>query len=217
MNDNVRRKLEKFEREQQFMNDNLADFAGGVGEAATIEQAAIIDEMHTLSGEQASGESSKAQETANQEDLLDQLTGFLKQMNLAANAFDMDVPGSDTKFRMPRNRAQHALLATARAFHTDSAPPLEQKFKDYGLAGTFRADLQQLIDNIEAASDAQDAGIEKRAAATGGLTDAARRGMKVSRRLNSIVRIKYANNSKKLAAWTVASHLERAPEKKPTL
>ena len=214
MNDNVRRKLEKFEREAQFMTDHAGDFTGGVGEVAALEQQGIIAEIHGLSGEQVSGDSTKSQQIANQDDLLDDLLAFLKKMNLAANAFKNDVPGSDTLFRMPRNRAQHALLATARTFHTDSAAPLEQKFKDYGLAATFRADLNQLIDDVEAASDAADAAAETRAGATGGLTDAARRGMDVSRRLNSIVRIKYASDAKELAAWPVASHLEKAPKKK---
>lgn len=215
MNANVKRKLEKGEREQQFMVDNAGDFVGGVGATAAAEQAVVIAEIHTLSGEQVSGESTSAQMVANQDDLLDQLIAFLKLMNLAANAFKDIVPGSDTKFRMPRNRAHHALLATARAFH-DDAIPLTANFVAYGFSATFVADLQKLIDDIEAASDTADSGTASRAAATGGLKDAAKRLMEISRKLNSIVRIRYADNAKQLAAWTVASHLEKAPKSKKT-
>jgi len=35
-----------------------------------------------------------------------------------------------------------------------------------------------------------------------------------SRKLNAIVRIKYQNNASKLAAWTVAAHLDKAPQLK---
>lgn len=211
MNDNIRRKLEKGEREQQFMADNAGDFAGGVGATAAAEQAAVIAEIHTLSGQQVSGGSTSAQMVGNQEDLIDKLIAFLKKMNLAANAFKDIVPGSDTKFRMPRNRAHHSLLAAARAFLAD-AGPIKSNFIDYGLAATFQADLQQLFEDIEAASDSADSGTATRAAATGGLADAARRLMEIGRKLNSIVRIKYADKPAKLAAWTVASHLERAPK-----
>lgn len=47
---------------------------------------------------------------------------------------------------------------------------------------------------------------------TGGLFDAAHRGMANGRKLNAIVRVKYDNDPQKLAAWTVASHLEKAPK-----
>ena len=55
-----------------------------------------------------------------------------------------------------------------------------------------------------------------RAGATGGLKDAAKRGMKNGDKLNNIVRIKYKDDPQQLAAWTVASHLEKPPKKKVT-
>jgi hypothetical protein len=211
MNDDIRRKLEKFEREQQFMVDNAADFpALSAGAVAKADQAAIIAELHSLSGQQESGRTTAAQMFANQDELFDQLKLAMKQINLAANAAREDIPGSETKFRMPRNQNNHSMLAAARAFKTD-ATPHSAVFTGYGLAGTFLTDLQTLIDGIESASNSADSGIGERAEATGGLDDAAKRGMDVSRKLNSIVRIKYADMPQKLASWTVASHLERAP------
>ena len=216
MRDTERRKLEKFEREDAFMSDNAADFPpatpGGI--AATAHRG-IIDEMRALAAQQISGGTSAAQSVSNKEDSLDDLMAMIRNINRAANAFEDEVPGSNLLFRMPRNRSQQNLLATGRAFHTD-ATPLEAKFITYGLGAEFLKNLKDDIDAIDAAGSSADSGDEQRAAATAGVIDAARRGMANSRKLNAIVRIKYDNQPQKLAAWTVASHLEKAPKKKAT-
>ena len=215
MRDVERRKLEKFERQQAFMQDNAADFLGGSpGDKAANENTAIIDEMRTLAAQQISGGGSAHQSIGNKDEMLDELMLMIRNINRAANAFEDEVPGSNLKFRLPRNRSQQNIVATARSFHTD-ATPLKLKFIEYGLEGSFLDDLQSAIDDFDAAGTSADSGEEQRAAATGGLIDAARRGMNNSRKLDAIVRIKYTNNPQKLAAWTVASHLDRAPKPKP--
>ena len=212
MEDNIRRKLDKFENQQAFMVDSAGDFiAGSPGAIASAEQTALIDEMNTMAATQVSETAEAAQAINNKLNLLDSLMEFIRNMNRAANAFEVEVPGSNLLFRIPRNRSEQNLLATGRAFHQDSGPPLQSKFVDYGLAATFRDDLQDLIDAVEAAATAADTSNIQRAAAVSGLDDCARRGMILSRRINSIVQIKYQNNPQKLGAWTVASHLERAP------
>lgn len=213
MRDTERRKLEKFEREQAFMIDNAADFPrDSPGDKAAVFETNIINEMRALAAQQISGGASAAQGIGNKDDALDDLMQMIRNINRAANAFEDEVPGSNLLFRLPRNRSQQNILATARAFHAD-AVPLEAKFIEYGLQATFLADLQALITAFDEAGTSADSGEAERAAATGGLTDAARRGMANSRKLNAIVRIKYQNNPQKLAAWTVASHLDRAPKK----
>ena len=216
MKDNTRRKQDKFEREQAFMVDRAADFvAGSPGAIATAEQAALIAEMNTLSATQVSETAEAAQAINNKLNGLDNLLSMIRAMNSAANAFEFEVPGSDLLFRMPRNRSEQNLLATGRAFHQDSGPPLQIKFVDYGLAATFRDDLQDIIDAVEAASTAADTSNIQRATAVSGLDDAAARGMILSRRINAIVKIKYQDQPQVLGGWTVASHLERAPKSTP--
>ena len=83
---------------------------------------------------------------------------------------------------------------------------------DYGLAATFRDDLQDIIDAVEASAAAADTSNIQRAAAVSGLDDCGRRGMILSRRANAIVKIKYQDQPQVLGAWTVASHLEKAPK-----
>lgn len=194
------------------MTDNAADFpVGSKGKECADVEAAIIEEMRARAGEQLSGTGAARQSTSDKADDLDDLSELIRHINLAANAFESPEPGSDKMFRLPRNRSQQNLLATARAFHAD-ATPMAATFVEYGLPANFLETLQALIDEIDAAGFAAASGTEQQAGATAGLMDAARRGTDNSRRLDAIVRIKYNADPQKLAAWTVASHLERAPK-----
>jgi len=214
MRDVERRKLEKFERQEAFMVDNAADFAvGSVGNTAAVVNRAIIAEMNALAAEQVSGGSSAAQAVGNKDEDLDELWQMMKNMNRAANAFEDEIEGGDLKFRLPRNRSEQNVLATARAFYADSES-LVETFVEYGLSQRFREALGEKIASITEQGSNADSSIEQRAGATGGLLDAAQRGMANSRKLDAIVRIKYASNAQKLAAWTVAAHLDRAPKPK---
>ena len=213
MKDNTRRKQDKFEREQAFLVERAADFlAGSPGAIVMAEKAALIAEMNGLSATQVSETAEAAQALSNKNDGFDDLMAMIRAMNNAANAFEFEVPGSDLLFRLPRDRSEQNLLATGRAFHQDSASPLQIKFVDYGLAATFRDDLQDIIDAVEAALAAVDTSNIQRASAVSGLDDAARRGVILSRRANAIVKIKYQDQPQVLGARTVASHLERAPK-----
>lgn len=215
MKDSIRRKLDKFERQEAFMIDNAADFPAGTPGNTTAEvNRAVIAELNSLAAAQVSGGSSAAAAIGNKDDDFDEIYAMMRNMNRAANAFEVEEPGSNLKFRLPRNRSEQNILATARAYHADSEP-LEARFIEYGLDERFRNNLQTLITSIELKNAQADTSLEQRAGATGGLIDAARRGMENSRRMNAIVRIKYADSPQKLAAWTVASHLERAPKKTP--
>jgi hypothetical protein len=208
-----RRKLDKLEREEVFLNDNIADFPPtSPGGKALAELSAVISQLRTLAAEQVSGESSARQHVGVKDEEVDALRQSIRNINRAAKAFEDEIPGSDLKFRLPRNRSDQNVLATARAFLADAAP-LKAKFIEYGLAGDFLDKLQALIEAVDERAAAADSAVEQRSGATGGLSDTIRKGMSISRRLDAIVRIKYQNSAAKLAAWTTASHLERAPER----
>lgn len=55
--------------------------------------------------------------------------------------------------------------------------------------------------------------IDEQVAATAQIGAAVRRGMIAVRILNGVVRNRYRSNVGKLAAWTSASHIEKAPKK----
>lgn len=215
MEDHIRRKQDKFKRQDAFMIENAADFPNGSpgDEFADINRA-IAAEIDEFAAQQISGESSAAQAIGSKEDDLDRIEEILKSMNRAAAAFDYQEPGSAAKYRIPDNRSEQNILATARAWRTDSES-LEAKFVRFGTDAGYREELQTLLTRIEAHNAQSDTSLEKRGEATGGLTDAAKRGMENSRRLDKVVRNVYKNSPRKLAAWEIASHLEAAPKREP--
>ena len=116
---------------------------------------------------------------------------------------------------MPRSQSDQNLLAAANAFYIDSEK-YEAEFQTYGLPATFRADLLAAITAFEDSMSPTGTAIDEQVAATAQIGGAVRRGMIARRILEGVVKNKYADNSQKLAAWTVASHLERAPKAKTT-
>lgn len=211
-----RRKTDKFQREDNFMKDNAADFpADSAGGKTAKEAAALTGTIENLAAQQISGADDSRQHTSVKEDLMDELNETIRNLNRAANAFGDEVAGAEMKFRLPRNRSGQNLLATAKSFAAD-AEPLKAKFVEYGLDADFLDDLRALIAEVETRNAQADSAGDLRAEATGGLFDAIQKRSAISRKLDSIVKIKYRSNPAKLAAWAVASHLERDPQTKNT-
>jgi hypothetical protein len=212
MNNLQQRKLSKYQTETSFILDNPTDFPkDSVGDKTAKALLAIITLIQTLTGEQVSNLT--RQNVGIKDDRLQELIEFLRKMNRAANAMADEFDGIEDLFRMPRRRAEDVWLATARTFHTDSAP-FETQFQDYDLPATFRNDLMTLVNAVETASTAAGIAGVQRAGATGGLLDSFQTGGKLSRKLNAVVLNKFSGNAQKLAAWAVASHLEAAPKSK---
>ena len=212
-----RRKTDKYQREDNFMKDNAADFpVNSAGDKTAKEAVALTETIGNLAAQQISGADDARQHTDVKDDLMDDLYDTIRDINRAANAFDDEVAGVDMKFRLPRNRSGQNLIATAKSFAAD-AGPLEAKFVEYGLDEDFLEDFGDLIAEIETRGAQADTAEDSRAEATGGLMDSIRRRGAISRKLDSIIKIKYRTNPAKLAAWAVASHLERdpKPKKKP--
>jgi hypothetical protein len=214
MNDSQTRKFDKFQRESVFMSDNAADFPLNTpGNKKAKELATLIIEIQTLDAAQTSGFDDKRQSHAVKDTAEDNLREDLEMINFAARAFADEVPGAEEKFRLPRSQNEQVLLAKARSFLADAAP-LEAQFIECGLPADFLGDLQADITAFEQADASADSAAESHSAATGALADAFKRGMALTGKLESIVKIKYRDNAGKLAAFVVASHLERAPQKK---
>lgn len=204
------RRLNKFEAELVFIRDNAADFpptSPGGAAAEGLRQAVAL--IHSLAGDQASSAARRG--FAVKDELLQDLIELLRKMNRAAKALADDVDGIEDLFRLPRRRSDEIWMATARAFYNDSAA-FDAEFQEYDLPQTFRADILSLITKIEAAQSGADSAREQTGGATGGLVAAVRDAGRFSRKLNAIVRNKFFNDPRRLAAWTIASHTERAPK-----
>lgn len=78
----------------------------------------------------------------------------------------------------------------------------------------FLEDLAADIAAMEESMNEQSGGLGQRVAAGAAIDDAMDHGIEAVRKLDAIVKNKYANNPAVLAAWTSASHTERAPRRK---
>lgn len=208
-----RRRMEKLEREAVFFTDNAADFpanspADKVSAEISPKQAQALDLDAKLTVE--SGERRAAQEAKDEKRdlLLDQLRDFAT----AAIGIGNEVPGLTAQFRVPTNRSDQNLIAAATAFF-DASEAHKEKFAELGLDAGERNMLASLRDEFSAARAEWESAVVEHAGAGGDLDAVFRDMMALSRKRSAIVKIKYKDNPGKLAAWTVASHLERPPKR----
>lgn len=214
MTDAQRRRMEKFDREKVFMDDNAADFpADSPADKVNDLLYPKMDQVLALDADliQELGERRAAQEA--KDDARDILLDLLRDFSTAAVGIGDEVPGITEQFKVPRDRTDQNLIAAATAFFDASAPHIA-KFAEVGISSADRDNLQTFRDNFIAARGEWQSAVEEHAEAVGALDALFREMMALSRKRSAIVKLKYRDDAGKLAAWTLASHLERAPKKK---
>jgi hypothetical protein len=216
MNDNQRRNFETLNRIEGFGAEHANDFvANSVGKQLFAEITTIVGNLQGYASSQAAGSGSARQGTSTRGAAREQLRTTLETIARTARGLAFDIEGIADKFRVPHNNSDQELLAAARAFAV-AATPLEAQFIARELAATFLQDLQDDIEALEAAIDAQVSGKGDRLAARADLDAQIDAGLIARRKLDPIVRNKYANNPGILAEWLSASHTERGPRRKGT-
>ena len=214
MTDAQRRRMEKFDREKVFMSDNNAEFpVDSPGDKVSNLINTKIDEALALDADltQELGERRAAQEA--KDDSRDLLVDLLRDFATGAVAVGNEVPGITAQFKVPENRSDQNLIAAATAFFEASQPHLA-KFAEVGISSADRDNLLTFRDNFANARAQWESAVEEHAGAVGALDALFRDLMALSRKLSAIIKLKFRDNSGKLAAWTVASHLDRPPKLK---
>lgn len=213
MNDAQRRKDDKLGREDVFITDNAADFPPGSPVALLTEEINVErQKILQFDTQQFSGFAGKRQAQEIYENRRDELIDLLDKFALAAAIVDDEIEGTGVRFKNSYPRTDTIIIARAGAFHSDSAD-IKPELIDAGLADGDFAALLTIRDAFQQAAAAHDSAEEKHAEASGGMTDSFRKAMELSYRRGKRVKMKYRNNPAKLAAWAVASHLDRAPKK----
>jgi hypothetical protein len=213
MNDKESRNYQKFVRVQGFGQAHAPDFAANSLGAQTFALVgAIIIEIDGLAAGEVSAHGGARQGTEARAQARDALREDLEAINRTARAMAGDMPGINDKFRMPRGNNDRVLINAARAFFAD-ATPFKAQFIAHELPADFLEDLQADIEAMESAIRDQSSGVVNHVAASAALDDAFSRGNEAARKVDAIVRNKYANNPAVLAEWTSASHTERAPRR----
>lgn len=214
MEDRETRKLDKFERQDAFMVDNAADFPNdSPGDKIITLMRADIALVRQYAAGQVGGVDTRSMHIVDKEDDLEELVRLMRLLDLAGDILADQYPGIENIFGVPRNRSEQSILAAARAQY-DASEQYEAAIIEQEVPATFRADMLGLLDSIAAANQSADIAHEQGAGSTGGLKAAIARLDKNSKKLDAVNRIKYRNNPQKLAAWMIASHLERPPKKK---
>ncbi len=144
---------------------------------------------------------------------LAELREDLRAINRTARALAVDDSAIGEMFRMLSGNNEQNLLAAARTFLTNAAP-LKNKFIEYGLPADFLEDLQSDVAAFEQAASGKSTATGEKVSATASIGNAVQNGLEGLRRLQAIVPNKYRDNPAKLAAWSSASHVERAARKK---
>lgn len=216
MNDTENRKHETYVRVRGFGEAHADDFAANsLGKQFFTSFAAMITELEGHAASEASGFGSEREGTSTRREAREALRADLEAINRTARAMALDVPGLDDKFRIPYNNNDHHLLSAARAFASD-ALPLKAQFIAHEMPADFLEDLNADIAALEAAISNQNSGLVDHVSAGAAINDVIERADEMLRKLDAIVKNKYANNPSVLAEWATASHTERAPRRTKT-
>ncbi len=214
MNDLENRQHAKFMGVRGFGVTHSADFPNtSLGSQLFAALAASITQLDTHAATQVSGFGSAHEATSNKSVTRQALRDALKAISRTAEAIAEDTPGFADKFRVPPVGNDQNLLHAARAIAANAAPVAAQ-FISHELPADFLADLNTDITDFEAAFNQQTASVGTHVSAGASIDQAIADGLKIVKKLDAIVRNKYANDPATLAEWTSASHTERSPRRK---
>jgi hypothetical protein len=214
MNDSSNRKLETCRRVRDFCNARATDFsAASLATQLFATLSTGIDTLEGLAAAQTSGGGAAREGTATRSDAREELRSRMKAWSATAHAIAIDNPGLEHKFRIPRGENDEILIAAARAFATD-AVPLTAQFIAHEMPPTFIDDMNASILKLNNTMSKQSSAVGDRVGARAAIEAKLDECMTVVRKLDPIMRNKYADDPATLAEWTSAGHVERAPKKK---
>lgn len=215
MTDAERRRIEGLSNTVTYADENAADFpAGSVQEKEITKIRTELTNTDQYAVGQVTGEGEAGSAFENKDTARENLHERMKPIADAAKVMEYEIDGIADMFRMPRNRTDQDMLNTARAWVT-AAAPYDADFQRYGLDRNFIADLNAAADAFDNSMPATTAAVAERVAATADLGASIRRAMVSHRIVVAVMKIIYANNPGKLAAWLSASHIEKAPRRTP--
>lgn len=214
MNDRLRRDHESCVRCDQFLTDNVADFDAGIVKTKRQAFAAAVNDTEAKDAALSAYGGETSMEFEQKETARSVLRSDVAEIADMAEGMEPDFDGISDLFRFRRNLPDAGLLALARAFYINSVP-YEADFIALGLDPDFRTHLNTHADDFEAATGAAASAKGERVGEGAALAAAVKLEMQMKRSFDPIVRTKYKTNIAKLAAWSSAFHVEKAPKPKP--
>ena len=214
MEDTERNQFDMMMRVGDFGDTHAPDFpATSLGGQKFAAIAGVVDELNTHGAAQAGGKGAAQASTqairAGRADIRQKMIALRE----TATVMEEISPGISANFRVPRTNGDQALISSARA-SISTATPFKSEFLKREMPATFLEDLVGTIDKFENDVNEKNAHREKHVTATAAIKDALKRGVKLVRDLDAIVRNKYRNDPATLAAWESATHVPRPLKKK---
>lgn len=214
MNDREIDRYNCFSAIRDFGTAHLDKFpAGSFANGLFTQMGDVVTRLEGLGATQVSSSGASRQSTVSKSVASNGLAAMLDGINLAANAMAITTPGLEDKFRRPRHKTDQAVLAAARAFHTD-AEPLKGEFIKYGMSADFLSELADRITEFQQAISERSTHKQTGVSATAGVDEVIQEGLNLRNQLNSIVRNTLRDDKALLAAWESASHIARRSSRK---
>jgi hypothetical protein len=208
MNDRQNRRHQMFIRVREFFAPRENDFSpGGMARQLFAQLKAVITELDSLVAAQASGVGQARQRTQTRGDARLALTEDLQAINRAARAM-----GLAEQFPVPPFGNDRNLIAAGRSA-ASSAVALKADFILHEMPDNFIEELNDNITALETEIAEQSGAVDDHVNAAAAIDDKIDTGFEIVRKLDGLVRNKYADNPGVLAEWAAASHTERAPRR----
>lgn len=216
MNDGQRRRCERDERVIIYMDASSEDFpADSKGAVLTGQLSELVAQVSALELERAASVSKRRQGTKGREAARTALRRMLKGVWETYKAITLDHSNLKGRFESPiKSTTDQALITTARVYVAAVAPHATL-FAEYGVTAAFLNELRTQADTLETYTALQNTGVSAGVDATASVEEKLRQADDVVERLDAIVRNKYRADPAKLTTWASASHVERAPRRKP--
>jgi hypothetical protein len=214
MDDLENRRRQMFWRVDGFGIAHSADFAANSVARQLFTNLAdvVVAQLDEHAAAQVSGFGAAHEATSSRAVTRQALLDALRAIARTAEAIAHDTPGFDDKFRMPPQGNDSALLNVAHSFAANAAP-VSARFISHELPADFLADLNTDIANFEAAIRQHSSSVATHVSAGASIDELIADGLVIVKKLDAIVRNKYADDAAILAEWTSASHTERSPKK----
>jgi hypothetical protein len=218
MDDLERRQTEMILRVNNFGAENASAIAGNaIAVQAFGRISDFVAQLAERGETRSTAEQTKLSKSERRALTRNELNTDLTAITRTAGAIEKNNPDFDNVFRLPRfNRNDAALLETARAFHTNASIAANKNLLiGYGLPTDFLEDLQADTDAFEAAISQQDSANRDRIEANSAIDDILDEALKAVGTLRVVIPNIFRNDAGKLADWAAASHVQKAPKKKP--
>ncbi len=204
-----------FNRVLDILPVEFADLpAGSVAATAAADLQTQYNTVVSESAEQSSFEGTGKEGTALRAVARENIRDYLSTLGRTAKIVSRETPGFNKSYPLVSAMDDTELLNTARAVASKAVDDKEV-FTGRGLTNDFITSIDGFINDFDASKDTSNIADGSRGAAVGDKNTAYEKGLDDVDILNNFIRNFYRDQPAKLAAWKIASHIERSAKRKP--